>query len=326
MAQATLGRRQFLIGVPTLLATRRLLAQASAKPIRLHAYSHVALTVSDPKRSIDFYQGLFGLSVLTRAGDGGRLQIRTGPQYLGVSANAANPTPRVDHFCFSVEAFTMDDVLSTLHAHGVDAVTGRPGPMQVAKAADAPEVTVGDPDGIRFQLADAKFSRGSSPQAATTRGLLPAKDFSHVTVYVSDAARSNVFYRDLLGMSIRSMQGPSSPALAVGSGVQFAMFAAGGGRATRPPSINHVCLSVERFDQEAIVKALESYGIKPRENQTGSVGPLRHYVTVRKEDRGGAKEGTPELYFTDPDGIIVQVQDVSYCGGAGYLGNVCTRN
>ena len=40
-------------------------------------------------------------------------------------------------------------------------------------------------------------------------------------------------------------------------------------------------------------------------------------------DRGGAPEGTPELYFTDPDGLVMQLQDPSYCGGAGYLGNVC---
>jgi hypothetical protein len=40
-------------------------------------------------------------------------------------------------------------------------------------------------------------------------------------------------------------------------------------------------------------------------------------------DRGGAPEGTPELYFTDPDGIFIQLQDATYCGGSGYLGNVC---
>ena len=33
--------------------------------------------------------------------------------------------------------------------------------------------------------------------------------------------------------------------------------------------------------------------------------------------------GTPELYFTDPDGILIQLQDVSYWGGSGYLGEVC---
>jgi len=41
------------------------------------------------------------------------------------------------------------------------------------------------------------------------------------------------------------------------------------------------------------------------------------------EDRGGAKGGTQELFFTDPDGILMQIQDVTYCGGAGYLGEVC---
>jgi hypothetical protein len=29
------------------------------------------------------------------------------------------------------------------------------------------------------------------------------------------------------------------------------------------------------------------------------------------------------LYFTDPDGLLVQPQDVTYCGGAGVLGDVC---
>ena len=36
------------------------------------------------------------------------------------------------------------------------------------------------------------------------------------------------------------------------------------------------------------------------------------------------REGkTPEVYFWDPDNIRVQIQDVSYCGGSGSLGNLC---
>jgi hypothetical protein len=50
---------------------------------------------------------------------------------------------------------------------------------------------------------------------------------------------------------------------------------------------------------------------------------MQHYVSMRMENRGGAKEGTPELYFTDPDGLLMQLQDVSYCGGGGVLGSVC---
>jgi MFS transporter, YNFM family, putative membrane transport protein len=33
--------------------------------------------------------------------------------------------------------------------------------------------------------------------------------------------------------------------------------------------------------------------------------------------------GTPELYFNDPDNISIQIQDVSYCGGSGRLGEIC---
>ena len=39
---------------------------------------------------------------------------------------------------------------------------------------------------------------------------------------------------------------------------------------------------------------------------------MRYYISMRMENRGGAKEGTPELYFTDPDGILMQLQDTSY--------------
>src|SRR5213078_3607837 len=32
-----------------------------------------------------------------------------------------------------------------------------------------------------------------------------------------------------------------------------------------------------------------------------------------------------EFYFRDPDGIVIQLQDPRYCGGAGPLGDVCPR-
>ena len=46
-------------------------------------------------------------------------------------------------------------------------------------------------------------------------------------------------------------------------------------------------------------------------------------VSKAADEAGGAEGGTPELYFTDPDGILMQLQDVTYCGGGGYLGNEC---
>ena len=37
-------------------------------------------------------------------------------------------------------------------------------------------------------------------------------------------------------------------------------------------------------------------------------------------------DGTPELYLGDPDGLVIQLQDTKYCGGAGALGDVCPKS
>lgn len=107
--------------------------------------------------------------------------------------------------------------------------------------------------------------------------------------------------------------------LGVGSGPHFLMHA---GMAGRAPGINHGCFSMAGFEPDAVLKSLTEYGLKARQG-TNPAGPLQHYVTMRLENRGGAPGGTAELYFTDPDGILLQLQDVSYCGGAGKLGEIC---
>ena len=72
----------------------------------------------------------------------------------------------------------------------------------------------------------------------------------------------------------------------------------------------------------AVMKTLAEFGIPERASGTDN-SPLKSYVTLRMPDRGGAEGGTPELYFRDPDGLLLQLQDVKYCGGGGFLGEVC---
>ncbi|SVE55471.1 uncharacterized protein METZ01_LOCUS508325, partial [marine metagenome] len=48
------------MSVPMLAAARRLLAQEIRPALTLRALNHIAITVSDKKRSMEFYQGLFG--------------------------------------------------------------------------------------------------------------------------------------------------------------------------------------------------------------------------------------------------------------------------
>jgi len=93
--------------------------------------------------------------------------------------------------------------------------------------------------------------------------------------------------------------------------------------AERPIGIHHNCLALPGFDVRKVLRQLETYGLKAREASSGPVPPLRYYISMRGPERGGAEKGTAELYFTDPDGLLIQLQDVSYCGGSGYLGNEC---
>jgi catechol 2,3-dioxygenase-like lactoylglutathione lyase family enzyme len=348
-----ISRRDLLLSVPALAVARRVFAQSSASPLRVRALNHMTFAVSDPKRSLDFYQTLFGMPIQAHQGATTLLRIGSGPQFLALSPAASAP-PSINHLCLTVENFDVDRVLKALADRGVTKADGTGGgmsggPMKVrvrmrspeagGAPGGTPEIYFGDPDGIVVQLQDPSYCGGagalgnvcSSVEPSAKKGLLAVKDLSHFTISVSDSQRSNKFYQDLFGFGIRSYQGPTAPTLAVGSGVEFIMFTGGGaGRAGAPPpaprpaSINHVCMNMEGFNVEQVQKALGSMGIKPREGQGGRVGPMQHYVSMRMENRGGAKDGTPELYFTDPDGILVQLQDVSYCGGSGYLGNVCS--
>jgi catechol 2,3-dioxygenase-like lactoylglutathione lyase family enzyme len=344
-----ISRRRLLQSLPALMMAPRVFAQTGSSPLRVTGINHVTLSVSDVKSSVDFYQGLFGMPVVSRQGATTNLQIGAGPQFLGIGAAGSNP-PRINHLCLGVEGFDVNRITGILAARGItksDAsgdggARSADGPLRMrvrmrgpdagGDRAGTPEIYFTDPDGLVVQLQDPRYCGGGGPlgnvcappEPPPKKGLLALRSWSHCTNFVSDAARSNAFYQDLFGLRVQAHQGPNAPLLGVG-GVQFLMFGGGGGRggAPRPAGINHLCMSMDGFKPDVVIAALERYGIKPRPAGQTSTPPLMHYISMRMENRGGAKEGTPELYFTDPDGLLIQLQDVKYCGGAGVLGDVC---
>jgi catechol 2,3-dioxygenase-like lactoylglutathione lyase family enzyme len=334
-----IARRELLLSLPALAMAPSLLAQAKPQ-IPVRALNHFTLQVSDIKRSVDFYQTLFGMPIQARQGTTVVLRIGNGPQFVALSAAGSNP-PNINHLCMTVENFNVDRIIGVLAEHGV-VRNDAGGPMTVRvrmRGPDAggakegtPELYIGDPDGLVVQLQDTTYCGGAgvlgnvclaNPESAPNKGPLAVKDISHFTNSVSDANRSNQFYQSLFGLHVRSKQA-AALGLGVGAGIGFLMFTGGGGGATaraRTASINHVCMNMETFNVDAILKTLASLGISPRGNAPGPVGPMKSYVTMRMPNRGGAPEGTPEVYFTDPDGLLIQLQHESYCGGGGYLGN-----
>lgn len=262
---------------------------------------------------------------------------------MALSKVGANAKAGIHHFCMTVDNFDPERILQTLTAHGVtktDAATAEPFKAWVRVRREdtggakegTPELYFTDPDGILVQLQDSTYCGGAGrkgsvclakPEAAPRKGLLALQALSHFTITVSNPQRSRDFYQQIFGLPVQVYQGPT-PALAVGPGPQFLMFA--GGPAAKP-NIGHGCFTMDGFEPDKVLKTLAGFGVTPRGdrggNTRGPVGPLKSYVSMRMEDRGGARDGTPELYFTDPDGILMQLQDVTYCGGGGYFGEAC---
>jgi catechol 2,3-dioxygenase-like lactoylglutathione lyase family enzyme len=316
-------RRELLASFPALGFASRFFAQTSKPTIPVKALNQFTLLVSDLKRSIDFYQGLFGMPIQARKGSTVLLRIGGGPQFMALAPAGSDPPSIAPVLGMSVENFNADRLAAVLVHHGITK----------AAAGGTQEISFSDPDGLVIRLTDTKYCGGTGKlgevctkvEPSPKKGLIAVKDLNHFTINESDGTRSNAFYQELFGLQVRSRQG-AAQGLGIGPGAMFVMFAGGGGARGGPPrpaSINHVCMNMDKFNPDEVLRILASYGITARENAQGPVGPLKSYVSLRMENRGGAPGGTPELYFTDPDGLLIQLQDVSYCGGAGFLGNVC---
>jgi catechol 2,3-dioxygenase-like lactoylglutathione lyase family enzyme len=122
-----------------------------------------------------------------------------------------------------------------------------------------------------------------------------AKQINHVTIFVQDVQKSVDFYQGLFGMPILTRQ---DPGINLKAGASFFGIYPARGQAT---GLNHICFGLEDFDADGVLKKLKDRGIN---------GNIR------------LRGDTKELYFSDADNIRVQLQDVSYKGGVGPLGNL----
>lgn len=102
----------------------------------------------------------------------------------------------------------------------------------------------------------------------------------HVNVQVSDVARSEAFYRTLLGLpASRIVQGPDNHGLDLPGGGLIILQ-----RSDTPGRIDHFCVGVENWDADRLRAATRAAGIE--------------------RVRGTAKDN---FFATDPDGLGVQV-------------------
>src|SRR4029434_9618622 len=204
MMSASMDRRRFLAALPALTMAPRILAQvASPAPFRVNGLSQITLTVSDVKRSLEFYQGLFGMPVQARQGSTVLLRIGNGPRFLALRQAATGERPSISALGFGVQDFSVDSAMKTLAAQGIAAAPSdaeRPGPKQAlvrtrrqneGGSADGStrDLFVADPSGVVFQLHDVSYCGGSgalgnmcpAPQPSPKPGLMAVRDTSHFT-------------------------------------------------------------------------------------------------------------------------------------------------
>lgn len=133
--------------------------------------------------------------------------------------------------------------------------------------------------------------------------MLTLRGIDHVVLRVADIEVMRRFYCDILGathVAYRPQFGMSH--LRIGKAmidlieVNGALGKAGGAAPGREgKNMDHLCLRVEPFDQQAVVAHLERHGVK--------IGDIRN--------RFGAEGNGISIYITDPEGNTVELKGPS---------------
>ena len=140
----------------------------------------------------------------------------------------------------------------------------------------------------RRQLLQALASLAAPPAASSqppAGNAMRGRLLHHVNVQVSDVARSEQFYRTLLGLpASRVVQGPDNHGLDLPSGGLIILQ-----RSETPGRIDHFCVGVENWDADRLRSATKAAGIE--------------------RVIGTAKDN---FFVADPDGLRVQVSAVDW--------------
>ena len=110
-----LSRRELIQALAMVAAAG---TTASAAPLKAGSINHTSVLVSDMERSIDFYNRVFGLSVLNEDKANKISRLGAGGKVL-VSLRVEPPAGLVDHFAIGVENFNREAVTRDLTEMGL---------------------------------------------------------------------------------------------------------------------------------------------------------------------------------------------------------------
>lgn len=113
-----LTRRELIQALTAVAVTAGAGTTASAAALKAGSINHASVLVSDMARSIDFYNRVFGLTVLNEDKPNRISRLGIGGKVL-VSLRVEPPAGQIDHFAIGVENFNKDAVTKTLQEMGL---------------------------------------------------------------------------------------------------------------------------------------------------------------------------------------------------------------
>lgn len=349
--RATIGPTEFGRGVPT--SRRQVLlslaaagaawphvlwgqgdptdSSQSSLPVRVLTINHVSFGCDDLPRTLAWFERVLGIprhAFQDYAGGGlGQTVLRASidpPAYMALSqrSQAAIGVPRTarPHFCWGIADFDVHRVLAAL------AQMKAPAESVLREGTTINGVNFDGPEGAPLQFNPVIACGGvgflgevcdTSARPVRRPGDPPpiqVVSMNHIKYYHTDLDSALEWYLRLTDMRVVTYQEPEGgprtagyegrpiPVLRVGTGPQHLALVEGSG----PEAFRlHVGFGVEGFDPDRVMAGLAAHGVSAQVR-------LREGVT-------------PEVLVDGPDGVRIQLQDVSYCGGGGPLGNICPR-
>ena len=137
--KGSLSRRQLVQGLALLAASGTAATAQEDIDFKTAEIDHVSIQVADMQRSVDFYQKMFGFSVVSQDQPLGI--VRLGTNRSLVSLNRQSPAGIVDHFAIGVPRFSKEAAVRYVRQRG-------------ASPEDDPYagLHIKDPDGINVQI------------------------------------------------------------------------------------------------------------------------------------------------------------------------------
>lgn len=141
-------------------------------------------------------------------------------------------------------------------------------------------------------IATMVAAGNAEPAAQSVRQVAQGRTINHVSLAVSDVQASAEFYQSLLGLDIVSR--PPNGGVNMGLSDGFL----GVYNIPDPGRVHHFCIGVDDFDADRVKARFDEAGYEARVSRNPAA----------------RTSGGDQLYFTDPDGTLVQLGHNGYQG------------